>query len=107
MGGIGSCEWLARLDDWRCYQASSVGDSDEKAGRDPECHTGDRGVVALHVSCCARVGGVTGRVQLPNTILLQPGILLQKCAGRGLGMQFSCSSVCLLVCLAWLLVSIA
>ncbi|KAI3558773.1 hypothetical protein CABS03_11461 [Colletotrichum abscissum] len=53
MGGIGSCEWLARLDDWRCYQTSSVGDSDEKAGRDPECHTGGRGVVALHVSCCA------------------------------------------------------
>ncbi|KAK1493259.1 hypothetical protein CTAM01_09403 [Colletotrichum tamarilloi] len=67
MGGIGSCEWLARLDDWRCYQASSVGGSDEKAGRDPECHMGGRGVVALHVSCCARVGGDTGvsKFQVP------------------------------------------
>lgn len=103
MGGMGSREWLARLDDWRCYQASGVGDSDEKAGRDPECHTGGRGVIALHISCCVRVGGVTGRVQLPSTNsgryvaaeMCRPG----TCCAVELFIRLSAGLPCLATCL--------
>lgn len=65
----GRCEWPTRLDDGRCYKASSVGVSlqrhcsETKARPDPMPHGR-----CCNVSCCAHVGGA----KLNQPELLQP-----------------------------------